>query len=83
MFHDPKTRRVRFMYTNYRGETRERIAAGPFHVAWEATDHHPTRQWILHCFDVQSGNQRSFAMAHMDDVRVVAEEDAYARCHDI
>lgn len=83
MFTDPRVRRIRFTYTNHRGETREREAIGPFEMVLTATDHHPDRQWILSCYDADKGTGRSFAMKDMRDVRVAEEEDAYARCHNV
>lgn len=83
MFRDPRVCHIRFTYTNYRGETRTREACGPFEVSLEVVTHHLEKQWILTAFDVEKNAKRSYAMKDMSDVRVVAEEDPYARCHDV
>lgn len=75
MFLDPRVTRVRFTYTNHRGEVREREAVGPFEIVYDRSDRHHGRQWLLCCFDPEKGSGRTFAMKNMTDVREADEED--------
>lgn len=52
---------VTILYTNYRGETaRRRIA--PLSLYFGQTDWHPEPQWLLRAFDLDKGEERTFAM---------------------
>lgn len=63
-----RQRTIRFSYTNWRGEVGERVVR-PISIEWTQTDWHPEPQWILHAFDLDRDQHRSFAMRDMKDVR--------------
>lgn len=54
---------MHFGYTNYKGEYAERRAT-PIRFAFESTEHHPEKQWIMYAIDHDKG-LRAFALADM------------------
>ncbi len=52
---------ARITYTNYRGETDERIIT-PQRVWYGSTDWHPKPQWLLTAFDHEKQAKRDFAL---------------------
>ena len=65
-FHEQQN--LRFIYTNWRGETAERrVEAWGIHFS--ATEYHPEPQWILWAWDKDKKEMRRFAMRDMKDVR--------------
>ena len=54
----------RVMYTNYKGETRERTIV-PITLWYGHTDFHKEDQWLLTALDKEKGQVRDFAMADM------------------
>lgn len=58
---EAKTRHVKIVYTNYRGETGIR-AILPIKIWFGATDWHPESQWLLDAIDVEKEASRSFAL---------------------
>jgi predicted DNA-binding transcriptional regulator YafY len=61
-------RRVKFVYTNWRGETSERQVE-MYAVFWGATEWHPEPQWMLQAFDLEKREHRLFAMRDIKDVQ--------------
>lgn len=57
---------VKFMYTNYRGETSLRRVK-PLRIEFEATEFHPERQWLLVGWDFDRQAERGFAMKDIKD----------------
>ena len=56
-----KTKIVRIVYTNYRGETNTREII-PKEMYFASTDWHPEKQWLLKAFDISKNADRSFAV---------------------
>jgi len=56
-----KSKAVRILYTNYRGETALRVVY-PERIVFDATDWHPKEQWLLEAFDEDRNAIRLFAM---------------------
>lgn len=54
-------RMVTIRYTNYRGETAIRRII-PLQIRFIATEWHPAEQWIIEAYDIDRGEDRSFAM---------------------
>lgn len=52
---------VRLIYTNWRGETSERIIK-PMYVWFGSTEWHPEPQWLLTAFDLEKNADRDFAL---------------------
>ena len=52
---------IRFIYTNWRGETAERHAT-PTGIRWDYTDWHPEPGWLMRAFDHDKGALRDFAL---------------------
>lgn len=49
-------------YTNYRGETSERVII-PISLHFGCNEWHPERQWLLEALDVEKNTQRTFSMS--------------------
>ena len=58
-------------YTNYRGERGLRRIR-PLAVRFEASEWHPTKQWLLRAVDVEKGAMRDFAMIDIHSWQVPA-----------
>jgi len=56
-----KSKAVRILYTNYRGETALRTIL-PEKIIFGSTEWHPEMQWLLEAFDEEKGAIRAFAM---------------------
>jgi hypothetical protein len=52
----------KFIYTNWRGQTRERWLI-PVYLWWGATEWHPEPQWLLHALDCAEGKVKDFALS--------------------
>ena len=52
---------VKFLYTNYKGETSIRTAE-PVSIIWSHNTWHPEEQWMLHAFDMDKKAMRTFAL---------------------
>ncbi|WP_395175765.1 hypothetical protein [Roseibium alexandrii] len=59
---DIAARSIRFVYTNWRGETAERWAT-PSKIWWGRTGYHTELQWLMTAFDHDKGAERDFALA--------------------
>jgi hypothetical protein len=59
---DLGARSLRFLYTNWRGETSERWAT-PLSFRWGVTDWHPEPGWLMRAFDHDRGEDREFFLA--------------------
>ncbi|MEK6792762.1 MAG: WYL domain-containing protein [Nanoarchaeota archaeon] len=55
-----KSKEVKILYTNWRGETAVRRII-PKEVVFVATEWHPEEQWCLVAFDLDKQADRSFA----------------------
>lgn len=64
-----KEQTVEILYTNWKGETRKR-AILPISIEFKATEWHKEEQWILNAFDIEKGEDRSFAMADIKEWNV-------------
>ncbi len=53
---------VRVTYTNWRGETAERVLL-PRRLWFGSTTWHPEPQWLLDALDVERNVERTFALA--------------------
>jgi hypothetical protein len=67
-----KDKKVRILYTNYRGETAYRTII-PENIVFESTEWHPTEQWILNAFDVEKNAKRGFALADIKEWHTIDE----------
>ena len=56
-----RARAVTINYTNYRGETADRLIV-PIRLRYASTEWHPGEQWLLDAFDIEKDAERSFAM---------------------
>ena len=68
-------RAVRFTYTNYRGETRERLVL-PVRFYFGTHDYYPEPQWLCDAYDSErdgaetnESNLRTFALVKIKDWR--------------
>jgi predicted DNA-binding transcriptional regulator YafY len=52
---------VKVIYTNWRGETAERIIV-PVSISWGKTEWHPEEQWLLKVWDVERQAYRDYAL---------------------
>jgi hypothetical protein len=50
------------LYTNWRGETRERHLV-PMTLWYGSTSYHPEPQWLLRCMDLEKCEVRDMALA--------------------
>lgn len=53
--------KVKIIYTNWKGETRERLIL-PHHIYWGTTCYHPVEQWLMIATDLEKDEYRHFAM---------------------
>jgi predicted DNA-binding transcriptional regulator YafY len=60
--------RVKFTYTNWRGETAER-AVVPSSIEFGATEYHSEPQWLLKAWDLDKQAVRDFAMKDISNWR--------------
>jgi predicted DNA-binding transcriptional regulator YafY len=51
-------------YTNWRGERRDRKIM-PLGIHFGSNEWHPTRQWMLYALDIETGEERFFAMSNI------------------
>lgn len=54
-------RQVNVRYTNYKGETSNRIIR-PINIRFGATEWHSEPQWLLKCKDMEKNQIREFSM---------------------
>lgn len=52
---------LKFIYTNWEGETRERTVI-PIKIWHGKTDFHPEEQWFLKAIDEEKNAERDFAL---------------------
>lgn len=52
---------VSVIYTNWRGETAERMIV-PIELYWGSSEWHPKEQWLLKVWDVERGAYRAYAL---------------------
>lgn len=52
---------VKILYTNWKGETRERIIL-PISIEYKSTSWHKEEQWILIAMDIEKNEIRNFAI---------------------
>ncbi|UWQ30207.1 hypothetical protein [Leisingera sp. M523] len=58
---DMTARSVKFIYTNWKGETSERWAT-PLSFRWGTAEWHPKAGWLMRAFDHDKGAEREFAL---------------------
>jgi predicted DNA-binding transcriptional regulator YafY len=56
---------IRIRYTNWRGETAERMIE-PIRIWWGNTEWHPESQWLMEAVDVEKHATRDFALRDME-----------------
>jgi hypothetical protein len=56
---------MRVVYTNWRGETRERHIEFSGVVHWAKSEWHPEPQWMIWGDDLETGEHRCWAIADM------------------
>lgn len=56
---------VRVTYTNWRGETANRVIS-PVKIWFGATEFHPSEAWLLHCYDHGKADWRDYELAACD-----------------
>ena len=59
-------RPVKVMYTNHRGERRRRHVQ-PVRFYYGATPWHPTPGTLLDCIDLETGQERTFALSGISE----------------
>lgn len=64
---------VKIVYTNWKGETAERIIK-PIELWFGTTEYHPEAQWLLRALDVEKNDERNFALKDIHDWK--AEHEA-------
>lgn len=52
---------LKFIYTNWQGETRERTVI-PIKIWYGHTDYHKKDQWFLKALDIEKNAERDFAL---------------------
>lgn len=52
---------LRFLYKNWKGETRER-SVQPIKIWFGKTEFHPEEQWFLKAKDLEKNEERDFAL---------------------
>jgi predicted DNA-binding transcriptional regulator YafY len=57
---------VTFTYKNHRGEISVRLIR-PIMIAFGSNEYHPEPQWLLHAFDLNKEDERTFAMKDIKD----------------
>lgn len=57
-----KGRSLRFNYTNYAGENRDRTVL-PIRLRFGSNEWHTTPQWLLHAIDLEKNVERTFALS--------------------
>lgn len=58
---ETKTKNVKILYTNWRGEKAWRTIL-PENIYFGSTEYHPEEQWLLKAFDVEKNAYRDFAV---------------------
>lgn len=59
-------KKVKILYTNYRGETSHREIL-PEKIWFGSTEWHSEAQWLLDAYDVEKGAIRNFAMKDIQE----------------
>ncbi|MFW3388075.1 UNVERIFIED_CONTAM: hypothetical protein RF648_18975 [Kocuria sp. CPCC 205274] len=67
--------RHRVMYTNWKGETRERCII-PINMWYGETEFHKEPQWLLTALDTEKNQVRDFALKDMTPLLFNKEENA-------
>jgi hypothetical protein len=62
----------RFVYTNYKNETDQRIVLG-FNIQFGNTEYHTEQQFFLYGLDVMKKEMRTFAMKDMQQFEEVKQ----------
>lgn len=57
---------LRILYTNWRGETAERVIL-PISIRFGSTEWHPEPQWLLLALDVEKNMEREFALTDIKE----------------
>ena len=61
------TRRIKFVYTNWRGSIATR-GVEPTGLWFGSTEWHPEQQWFLRAVDLEKDAMRDFALRDMTDI---------------
>ncbi len=56
-----KTPKLKFEYTNWKGQTSVRTVK-PLEIWYGKTEWHPQRQWFLRAMDMGKNEERNFAL---------------------
>ena len=58
---EDEQKRIRISYTNWRGETSERLIL-PVKIWFGSTQWHKDEQWLLNALDIEKNEERDFAL---------------------
>lgn len=58
---EDEQKRIRISYTNWRGETSERLIL-PIKIWFGSTQWHKDEQWLLNALDIEKNEERDFAL---------------------
>lgn len=59
------SRDLRILYTNWRGERRERVIR-PISIFFGSNRWHPDLQWLVVAWDMEKKERRTFALTQME-----------------
>jgi len=59
---------LQFWYTNHRGEVAQRNVVNPVFF-YGATEYYPDVQWLIHAFDLDKDDTRTFAVRNIDSFK--------------
>jgi len=68
-----KLQDVKIVYTNYRGETAERLIR-PISISFGSSPWHPEPQWLMKAVDLEKNAERSFAIKDIHSWAPVLEK---------
>lgn len=58
-------RKIRLVYRNHRGRVSCRHII-PLSLSFGESDHHPGAQWLMQCYDLDKGGERTYALKDCD-----------------
>jgi predicted DNA-binding transcriptional regulator YafY len=64
---------VRITYKNWKGKTSDRTVK-PLKIYFGLTEYHPENQWLLHAYDYEKQDFRTFAMKDISSWNPVEAE---------
>lgn len=67
-------RRYEFTYTNWKGITKTRKAQF-YRVTYGSTEYHPEPQFLIHGFDLDKKDTRTYALKDIRDIKYLNEPE--------